>query len=421
MKETHFSLYKHNLVIRDDRLITRHFIVLKYPDGTIQFTDFHKYVHSSSRNIRRIESNDYTRFIFVISLLNYAFFSCGVTSLSQLTIQIACDFLNAYGMCELDGDDEFTQRSSATVRRCAAYILDFYIVLIREKVIKAKESDLYKKVASRDRRGRYTERKEPVFPVTYLGSSRPSVFRDIPDAAFRLIFRNIVENHTELLGVVALSAFAGLRPSEACNVRRTDSPLGPGIIFSYYMGEVEHAEIDLMQEKVLRSDLKSVGSIKKERRQVVPDIFLRAFVESYNYYMEYLNGRPYEAAYGPLSLNRSGKALTYASYRNKFQQIILEEMIPIFLASEDPDLVLYGRTLMERRLSVHIFRHWYTVQLVLAGVSEPGELMSYRGDTNPESALVYLRDKGDLARRYRRVNDQMFEYLLWESERRNEQ
>lgn len=420
MKQTHFSVYKHTLVISDDKLITRHFITLKHPDGTMDFTDFHKYIRPAFRNIRRIESNDYSRFIFVCQFLNHAFFTSGITKLSHLQVVHAESFLNAYAMCELPDDDDFTQRNENTVKRCCSFLMDFYIVLIREKVICAKEAELYIKVPSRDRRGRYTERLEPVFSVRYQGKAQPAIFRDIPDKAFRLIFHQIATKHTELLALIALGAFAGLRPSEACNVRRTDSPLGPGILFSYFENTVEDVEIDLTYERNLRSDLKSVGSIKKERRQKVPLIFLKSFVDAYNTYMKYMEGRIYEAEYAPLTVNRYGKALTYDSYYQKFQELIQDEMIGIFLESGDPELVLYGRTLMERRISPHIFRHWYTVQLVLAGVTDPGELMYYRGDKSPESALSYLREKGELEKRYMKVNELAFEYLMWETERKKE-
>ena len=68
---------------------------------------------------------------------------------------------------------------------------------------------------------------------------------------------------------------------------------------------------------------------------------------------------------------------------------------------------------MENNLSPHVFRHWYTVQLVLSGIDNVGELMGARGDTSPESSLTYLQNKGDLEKQYRKVNNGMFNYLSW--------
>lgn len=200
-------------------------------------------------------------------------------------------------------------------------------------------------------------------------------------------------------------------------MRRMDSPLGPGIIFDVVDGELLKVTIDLREEYNLRSDMISVGRIKKERMQQIPDIFLHAFRDAYDLYMNYLDTRKYEAEYGAFTVNLQGRAITYDSYRKKFQEIIQNEMIPIYLADEDPEIVLYGRTLMEFKLSPHMFRHWYTVQLVLSGISEPGTLMFWRGDTSPESALTYLQNKGELEKQYRKVNNEVFNYLSWASGR----
>ncbi|MBM9833664.1 site-specific integrase, partial [Enterococcus faecalis] len=99
--------------------------------------------------------------------------------------------------------------------------------------------------------------KEPNFEI-YVDDSNTEqvIFRDMPNSAFEMLFAHIAKQHTDLLMVVALGAFVGLRPSEACNVRREDSPLGPGIIFHQAEGETFKVEIDLRKEIPLRSDLK---------------------------------------------------------------------------------------------------------------------------------------------------------------------
>ena len=45
------------------------------------------------------------------------------------------------------------------------------------------------------------------------------------------------------------------------------------------------------------------------------------------------------------------------------------------------------------------------------------ELMSWRGDKSPESALTYLNDKGELMKKYKRVQGETFNYLSWMAER----
>ena len=85
----------------------------------------------------------------------------------------------------------------------------------------------------------------------------------MPNTVFNQLMNLVIEKHTDILMLVALSAFAGLRPAEACNIGRTDSALGPGIRFVIQNGEITDIILDLKKELNLRSDLKSVGSIKK--------------------------------------------------------------------------------------------------------------------------------------------------------------
>ena len=90
-----------------------------------------------------------------------------------------------------------------------------------------KIADLYSEERIFDkRRRRYITKKVPVFEVNYRNKTQP-IFRDITEEAFQIIMNVIIDKHTNILMLAALSAFAGLRPSESCNVRRSDSILGP--------------------------------------------------------------------------------------------------------------------------------------------------------------------------------------------------
>lgn len=282
-----------------------------------------------------------------------------------------------------------------------------------------RPEDLYTEVNRRDKRGKLVKVKVPEFDIRFKGRHK-TIFRDMPDAVFEIILKHIALKHTDLLALVSLSAFAGLRPSEACNVRREDSPLGHGILFHCTNGQIKKIEIDLQTEYNLRSDNKPVGGIKKERKQQVPDMFCPVFTNMYQHYMKYMEGRKYEEEYGPLSVNKQGKAITYDSYLGRFRTIIRDEIIPILLENESPEVVIYGRMLMENNISPHIFRHWYTVQLVLSGVNDVATLMYWRGDKSPESALTYLQNKGELEKQYKKVNDEIFDYMSWAAKKQHD-
>lgn len=415
-----FAVYKHTFVLRDNQLLKRNFIVLKESNEIVGWTTFHKYVGSEgNKKAYRLASNGGTRFQYVVKLLNYAFFNMyHIHKLTNLTQEIVQNFLNDYGLCRLPDDDQTITRSKQTVEVCVSDIIDFVKNLIhRQKGCKIQEAELYKEVQTfSKKKKKYITQKVPAFKVLY--NSKPkTIFRDIPETAFNIILNQIIDKHRNILMLAALSAFAGLRPSESCNVRRVDSPLGPGIRFELSGDEVTNIYIDLTEEKNLRSDLVSVGGIKKERTQKVYPAFLQVFYECYTTYMQYTEGKKYEAGYGALTNGKSGKAYTYQSFYLEFQKVV-KECIPIMLNSDDPKIQIYGQLLLENNIGPHILRHWYSVKLTLYGVSV-AELMYWRGDKSPESALTYINNKSDLERQYNEIVDRIFDFSLWKAKKLN--
>lgn len=411
----HFSVYEHTLVLKESELITRKFIVLKDDCGDIcAFTDFHRYIRSARKQYaRRVTDDGNSRHYYVVKLLNYVFFDkYHIKKLNDMTIEMVSAFLNDYGKALLPDDN--SERTKSTVLVCIKTIIDFLDEFIEKNKgnCKIKQSDLYKTITTRNKRGNIVKRRIPAFEVTYSGKVR-SIFRDMPNKVFDHFMNLVIEKHTDMLMLVALGAFAGLRPAEACNIRRADSELGPGIRFVIQSGEVTDVILDLKKELNLRGDLKSVGSIKKERIQRVYPAFLGSFIECYKIYMDYMEGRKYEAAYGALTVNLQGKAITYDNYYQKFRKIV-SELIPILLSDEDAEVVNYGHLLLENNISPHILRHWFSVKLTLYGEDVSG-LMYWRGDSSPESALTYLQNKGELEKQYRHVNSELFDFMQWQA------
>lgn len=411
----HFSVYEHTLVLKESELIKRKFIVLKDNTGDIcAFTDFHRYIRSARRQYaRRVTDDGNSRHYYVVKLLNYVFFDkYHIRKLNDLTVEMVSAFLNDYGKALLPNDS--SERTKSTVIVCIRTIIDFLDEYIEKNKGKCRirQSDLYKTVTTRNKRGMIVKKNVPTFDVTYSGKIR-NIFRDMPNKVFEQLMNLVIEKHLDILMLVALSAFAGLRPAEACNIRRTDSVLGPGMRFVIQNGEVTDVILDLKKELNLRSDLKSVGSIKRERTQRVYPAFLEAFVKCYKIYMDYMEGRKYEAAYGALTVNLQGKAITYDNYYQKFKKVI-SELIPILLSDDDAEIVNYGHLLLENNISPHILRHWFSVKLTLYGEDVSG-LMYWRGDSSPESALTYLQNKGELEKQYRYVNTELFGFMQWQA------
>lgn len=102
-----FYVYEHTFfVIQDNRLISRKFIVLRDADKHIvAWTDYHKYIQSGkNKRAKKITDDGNTRFDYVVKLLNYAFYDkYHIKKLTDLTIDIAKNFLNDYGKGTLPG------------------------------------------------------------------------------------------------------------------------------------------------------------------------------------------------------------------------------------------------------------------------------------------------------------------------------
>ena len=409
-----FSVYKHHLVLDDNRLIIRQFIVLKdFNNNIIAFTKFHNYIHTkNNRGAKSLYTTGNNRFAFVAQFLNYILIEnytrYKIGSVSEISISMIQDFFRDYGISD-------KKRTKSTVDQCANAVIDFlgsYISKNKSKCVLHLEDFLIEK-NYRNKRGRICSKNVPNFEIYYSGKSK-QIFRDMPNSVFNLIFSYAAQFYPEIFFLIALSAFAGLRPSEACNVHQAISPLGSGIIFEKSNGVTKKITLDLLEEKNLRSDLKPVGRIKKERKQQVYPQFLQAFEVAYEMHLKYLSTCKFEPAFCPMNVNARGMAMTYDTYVSRFKKMI-KSIIPILLQTGDPEIELYAHNLLEHSVGPHIFRHWFSVQLVLYGEDVAG-LQYWRGDRSPESALNYLRDKGELVKQLSLVNNILFDFSYFESE-----
>ena len=87
-KTIRFSTYNHTFIYADNLLVTKKFIILNHADGTKTFTNFHKYAQNPNRKIKSFNENGNNRTTYVCKFLNYAFFTVGINSLSDLTVEI---------------------------------------------------------------------------------------------------------------------------------------------------------------------------------------------------------------------------------------------------------------------------------------------------------------------------------------------
>lgn len=414
-----FSIYYHKIIDeKTNEMYVKPLIVLKRSKEIIGWTTFHEYIKSGKGKLSHLKGEAReVRTKYVVKLLNYCFFDVyNINSLNEITVEMVSNFLNDYGMCNLPTDDEGTHRKQSTVDVAIAHIIDFLTLMLRDKryEFKFKEEYLYRieRVWSKHKK-EFVDKKVPVFEVTVREDYDDKIFRDIPTDAFAIIMNHIYLNHPRILMLAANSAFAGLRPSESCNIRREDSHLGPGIMIEKIEGRVMSITLDLRHEYNLRSDEISVGGIKKHRLQRVYDGLIDNWLECYKRYNIYNFKRKYETNYGALSNTDFGKAITYRTYLNEFRTAV-KEVIPEMLVDDNPEVAYYGNLLQTHRISPHILRHWFSVHLVLNG-AELNDLMYWRGDKSVESSQVYINNKSDILRKHNQIAEASFNFLMWRS------
>ena len=110
-------------------------------------------------------------------------------------------------------------------------------------------------------------------------------------------------------------------------------------------------------------------------------------------------------------INNRGAAMTYSVYHERFAALVKNHLRPAMLMNNNPELRIYGQMLCENTLGLHSLRHWYSVQLVLHG-EDIAQIQYWRGDRSPDSAFLYLQNKGDLIRELEEANSSLAEILM---------
>lgn len=417
LRNYHYSVYEHKLIGPDGVLYTRAFIVLKDKYGVIvRFTRLHNYLGIYEGKVYRpITADALNRGRYVCMMLNYILIEkhdvYHINHVFDISKEALTEFFSQYALSTKANGN---YRGAQSIEKCVAAVTLFMKKLLQKhgKDMSVKKKDLFIEKEVYTGKTRIEKRLVPDFQVVGLGSKEP-IFRDIPTEIFQVLLEQALRYTPDIAFAIALQAFAGLRPGEVCNVRREDSPLGAGIRFTFVNGRLVRAEIDLRREVALRSDGVPCGRIKKERLQCVYSPFLEAFYLIYQKHKDYLQDKAYEAKFAPMFINNRGMAMTYESYRSRFDVLISKHLRPFLIHHERPDFRLYGQLLYENKLGPHALRHWFSVQLALRG-EDISQLQFWRGDSDPQSAFLYLQNKGDLLRELAVTNEMLAELLQQE-------
>lgn len=410
-----YAVYSVQNRMDDGLVFTRSFIVVKNGYNVItRFTRFQEfagiYAHGT---YKPITANPETKLYFICGFLNYVLVDqrreFGICHIFDITKQMMGSYFSHYA---LEKQEKGNYRGKESVERCVLVVTDFMSRLsVRYgSYMKVSKSELYEEQSRVTRKGQLVRKQVPAFHVTGIPTT-DGPFRDIPTKVMEVLLPMAFRYAEDIAFGLCLQAFAGLRAGEVCNVRQECSPFGPGIRLTEAGGNVIKAEIDLRRELALRSDSTETGKIKKERLQCVYPEFLGTFLKAYELHKEYLKTVGFEKEYAPMFVNRYGKAMSYETYRNRFKTLIRDHLRPYLTGSSDPEMRIYGQLLHEHELGTHALRHWFTVQLVLRG-EDIGDIEYWRGDTSPESAFLYLQNKGELVKELKESDERLLEMLL---------
>lgn len=410
-----YAVFTIRNTLEDGLVYARSFIVVKNDYHVIvRFTRFQDYAGLYARGTYKpITADAETRLYFICGFLNYVLADhgteFGIRHVFDITKPIMEMFFNHYAQ---ERQENGRCRSRESVERCIQTVSDFMRRLCDDfgGYMKLRKSELFEEKVRMNHKGQLVRKLVPAFQATGI-PSHDGPFRDMPTKVMEILLRMAFRYTEDIAFGLCLQAFAGLRAGEVCNVRQECSPLGAGILFVEAGGRVTKAEIDLRRELALRSDGAEIGRIKKERMQRVYPAFLSVFLQAYERHKAYLREVQFEQEYAPMFINNCGKAMSYETYRNRFKTLVRDHLRPYLITSGDPELRIYGQMLYENELGTHALRHWFTVQLVLRG-EDIGDIQFWRGDDSPESAFLYLQNKGDLVRELKAANDCLLTGLL---------
>lgn len=242
-----------------------------------------------------------------------------------------------------------------------------------------------------------------------------SLNRDMPDEIVPLFVRTALIYDPEMAFPIVLATNMGLRSGELCHMRQPGSCYKDSFIRTIEDGVVTAIQVDLTKERVMRSDGKSVGKIKRERTQGAFSNFVDVIEFYYQRHLKLIKDKPCEE-YKPLFLNKTidsatgcHMAMTVENYRYRIMQLY-EKVLEQCKCSDSIKLQRFYAHMTSGHYTwgPHSFRHYFTVRL-LAFLEDTDItlLQDLRGDENPDSAATYLKNKGKLYEQYKDVNDEI--------------
>ena len=379
----------------------------------IRVTNIQDYVSEGRTGKSPLNATTGNRCQYFCQMLNYILVDnrkrYGIDCLLQINKPMMDDFFIWYaGHPSEDGSRNTQATVNTCVRVCANTMAGYARAFPGKTAVSIEEMLKWGTIVNH-----YGERVSvqlPNFPI-YRGEVKESIFRDLNSDAMTLLLRLVFEHDRGIFFAVCCQVFTGMRAGEVCNMWQESDPYGPCIRIAYDSAGFETVSINVMERRRLRADNVSVGRIKKPRIVQVYTEFVHAFLTAWESHREWLSGQNFDHEYSPMFLNSQGRAMTWDNYDNRLERVVRKWFCPALHDSGDRTLKLMAEEIERRGFGSHAFRHFFTVQLVLRGVS-PAELARWRGDRSIESAVTYYQNKGEINAAARMAGAKLTESLL---------
>lgn len=419
----HFSVFELPLTDNNGHETIHRFLVQKNLDGMIvNFTGYEYF--SAPYTGRKPSPKKATKkeLYYVSHALNYILIEhrskYQIDRLCDVTADMLFDAFDAY-VCTPKQPLSDEYRSQQSIDKYVFAVSSFFanVSAFCSGCAITPEELFYEKITM-SKQGTFSKKHVMQCPIYKTKSKSPEetkLMRDIPEKVLDLLIE-LAEIHDPMLVFpIITSKTAGLRLGELMNMRQKDSPLSgtPGIQFKYVGSAVSNVEIDLRHEYTMRSDGVSCGKIKKERTVTLYKPFIPEFLRGYEFHMRLLQNISCEPEFKPMFINRNGKAMTGKGFSARFSSLVKRHLKPKLLTSDDPALVAFGTELDYLSLTPHALRHYFSVCLVLENL-DTAQIMYYRGDTSPTSALTYLSNKGALIEKLNATHTSVLDILRTE-------
>lgn len=311
---------------------------------------------------------------YIIRFLNFIFNDSDtpINKIEDLTLDMVEEFLHKFSTGTLKGDKGDKWRSMSTVKK-ANYSISHFVYWLwwkREKgtnrrmfkmnhISKGDFNFTTKNTKVKGSSGKYTSRQEEIldYVVEPMMLDLHRYRNKVTDAGTYSISRLIdvarLKDPMITFGIV-LGAFAGLRI---------------GDIVQLHAGAIKGVEtqnagcwIDLTDSVRLRSDLVSVGFVKKNRKQPIHEGCSKIIRE---FYLEHLTTLEemglHNNKYGALFLNNNGTAMTEKMYARRFDTLVssLEQLIKEDVARGVKEAIREDDIMADDKITPHSLRHYY--------------------------------------------------------------